>query len=142
MGKASVRKRALTAPITLPSPKNDAEVARGVLHAYGTFEEARKIAEAFAEAMQSPKVRRWFHALGLALGDVQRVLGEHANDARVTLGLPVSLAGTAGKGADGSSVVVGLDGVVQHSAPDEVLRELGLKSGRGAAAGSGLRRLK
>lgn len=131
MGKASSRKAlkgaALVAGDKTVGPGTDADVARSVLDCYEAFNRARHYSVVLSESMQSPKVRRWFHGLSLSLGDVQRLLALSAREAQKTLGLPVSVAGTDGKGADGSTVSVALDGVVQHSAPDDVLRELGLK---------------
>lgn len=130
MGKASSRKlpvsKAVSSSDAEPSPLNNKDVARSLLDAYDAFDRARMYSEALAVSMKSPKVRRWFHSLSLSLGDVQRVLGVGAREAQQTLGLPVSFAGSAGKASDGSRVAVSLDGVVQHSAPDAVLRELGL----------------
>ena len=108
------------------SPANDPEVARAVLDTIDVYKAAAERSEMLASVIDHPGISEAFAELGDYLRYVQKSFDQLGEQARQGLMLPSSLLGKTGKGSDGSSVAVGLDGIVQHSAPLEVLASLGV----------------
>lgn len=139
MGKASSRKR-LALPRVEPAavqaesvqPGNNPDAARALLEAYDVLAKAQVLVADLGEALvemgpKSARNARNLKHLALCIGDVKRGLLEpHVAPARHLLGLGVSYAGMVGRANDGAAVKVDIDGFVQHTAPDDVLRDVGL----------------
>lgn len=130
MGKASSRKTHAVglrlddnAPL---SPANHPEVARAVLDTIEVYKAAAERSEILSEVIDHPGISEIFGQLGDYLRHIEKSFGQLGDQARQGLALPASMLGKTGKGSDGSAVAVGLDGIVQHSAPLDVLRSLGL----------------
>lgn len=113
-------------------PHNAAQMAEAVLRMQGVIQEAESIMLAFGESVGSPKHKRYFARMALCLGDFQNATRPMVMGAQKTLGITSPLAGLSGQGADGSSVRIDGEGLVQHSAPDSVLESLGLKKAGGS----------
>lgn len=130
MGKASSRKKPHLGSVVFassgPNHKDDPDIARAVIRAYEAYREAADITAAFADAIGDKDTSKALGDLTHYLRRLQDSFFKVAEEARISLMVPLALRGISGHGADGSKVAIDLDGVVQHSAPLEVLRSLGV----------------